>query len=80
MDGWIAHNSFRFGLLRLCIYFAMIEILAATVVAQTNRLFFLLLRNPRARYQCLRNNWRGDSPREAGSQKIGAIELESARS
>lgn len=27
-------------LLRLCIYFAMIEILAATVVAQTNRLFF----------------------------------------
>lgn len=46
MDGWIAHNSFRFGLLRLCIYFAMIEILAATVVAQTNRLFFFAFAKP----------------------------------
>lgn len=58
----------------------MIEILAATVVAQTKRFFiFFAFAKPTGSLPMLTEQLGGEvSPGEAGSQKIRAIELKSA--
>lgn len=43
----------------ICIYFAMIKILAATVVAQTNRLFFFAFAKPTGSLPMLSEQWGG---------------------